>query len=66
MGSFRGGSKKKKQSSDFRSPEVGISDNTICQIHLYPLDNAILIIWIVIYPVDSASQRLNNEGLINE
>ena len=35
-------------------------------INLYPRNNAIglttLIRWIVIYPVDSAIQRLNNPG----
>ena len=29
------------------------------------LVSQILILWIVIYPVDSAIQRLNNRGLIN-
>ena len=29
------------------------------------LVSLILIRWIVIYPVDSAIQRLNNRGLVN-
>ena len=42
-------------------------DSAIHRIKIYPMDNAIdfliLIRWIVIYPVDSAIQRLNNRGL---
>ena len=41
-------------------------DSAIDRIKIYPVDNAmvslILIRWIVIYPVDSAIQRLNNQG----
>ena len=41
-------------------------DSAIDRIKIYPVDNAmvslILIRWIVIYPEDSAIQRLNNQG----
>ena len=36
--------------------------NAIHQINHYPLVSPIFIRWIVIYPVDSAIQRLNNPG----
>ena len=43
-------------------------DKDIHWINLYPLDSQlvslILIRWIVICPVDSAIQRLNNPGLV--
>ena len=51
------------------APVVQKVDNATHRINHYPLDNAIgfsnhmLIRWIVIYPVDSAIQLLNNWGL---
>ena len=46
-----------------------LHDSAIHRIKIYSVDNAIssliLICWIVIYPVDSAMQRLNNRGLMN-
>ena len=39
------------------------------RINIYPVDSAlvflILMRWLVIYPMDSAIQRLNNRGLSN-
>ena len=40
-------------------------------IKIYPVDNSIgflimLICWIVIHPVDSAIQRLNNQGQLEK
>ena len=49
-----------------QAPVVQTSDSAIHRINLYLLDTVaqlvslILIHWIVIYPVDSAIQRLNN------
>jgi len=44
-------------------------DSAIHRIKIYSVDNAIsspiLIHWIVIHPVDSAIQRLNNGGLVD-
>ena len=41
--------------------------NAITRINLYPVNDAFdfltLVRWIVIYPVDSAIQCLNNQGL---
>jgi len=43
-------------------------DNGIQQINLYPVHNTIgfpnTFHWVVIYPVDSAIQHLNNRGLV--
>ena len=47
-------------------------DSDIQQINLYPVHSAIILLislilihWLVIHPVDSASQRLNNNwGLV--
>ena len=46
-------------------------DSDIQQINLYPVHSAIILLlslilihWLVIHPVDSASQRLNNWGLV--
>ena len=48
---------------------VQTSDSAIHRINHYPADSVlisgILIRWIVIYPVDSAIQRLNNRGLMD-
>ena len=50
------------------APVVQTSDSAIHRINHYPADSVlisgILIRWIVIYPVDSAIQRLNNRGLV--
>ena len=43
-------------------------DSAIQRVNHYPADNAIILFpvirirWIVIYPVDSTIQRLNNQG----
>ena len=52
----------------FLTPVVKEVDNTIHRINHYPLDSAlfvslILMRWIVIYPVNTAIQLLNNWGL---
>ena len=46
-------------------------DSDIQQINLYPVHSAIILLislilipWLVIHPVDSASQRLNYWGLV--
>ena len=48
------------------APVVQTLGSAIHQINLYPADSVIdfrnTIRWIVIYPVDSAIQRLNNRG----
>ena len=46
-----------------------VHDNAIHLINFYPVDSAILvslilIYWIVIYPVDSALQHLNNRDQV--
>ena len=50
-----------------QAPVVQTLDSTIHLINLCSVDNEIgfliLIHWIVIYPVDSTIQRLNNPGL---
>ena len=43
------------------APVVQTLVSAIHQINLYPAD---IIRWIVIYPADSAIQRLNNRGLV--
>ena len=43
------------------APVVQTLVSPIHQINLYPAD---IIRWIVIYPADSAIQRLNNRGLV--
>ena len=50
------------------APVVQTLDSGIHRIKIYPLGGAlwvslILIHWIVIYPMDTAIQRLNNRGL---
>ena len=49
---------------------VQTSDSAIHRINHYPADSVlisgILIRWIVIYPVDSAIQRLNNQGQMSK
>ena len=44
-------------------------DSTIHRIKIYSVDNVIsspiLIHWIVIHPVDTGIQRLNNRGLVD-
>ena len=49
------------------APVVQTSDSAIHRINHYPadsvIDSVILIRWIVIYPLDSAIQLLNNWGL---
>ena len=52
----------------FLTPVVQKVDNTIHRINHYPLDSALLVFlilmrWIVIYPVNTAIQLLNNWGL---
>ena len=55
--------------SPFKSlaPVAQTLDSTIHWTKHYPLDNLVLlvfILWIAIYPVDSAIHRLNNWGLV--
>ena len=52
-----------------QAPAVQTLDSAIHPLNHYPADSVILISvilihWIVIYPVDSAIQRLNNRGQI--
>ena len=54
----------------FTAPVVRRVDSAINWINCYPLGIAqlvlvILILWIAIYPVDSAIQLLNNRELVN-
>ena len=44
----------------YLAPVVQNVDNTIYRINVYPLNSAILIHWIVVYPVDSGIQLLKN------
>ena len=44
----------------YLAPIVQNVDNAIHRINVYPLNSAILIHWIVIYPVDSGIQLLKN------
>ena len=64
-------SSRVKRKSFYRKSEllalvVQTLDSAIHRIKIYPvvtqLVSLILIHWIVIYPVDSAIQRLNNRG----
>ena len=47
-----------------QAPLVQTLNSAIHRIYFYPVDNAngFPIRWIVIYPVDSAIQQLNNWG----
>ena len=55
-------------SLDTQGQVVRKVDNAIHRINLYPVDNIILVSflilihWVVIYLVDSAIQGLNNQG----
>ena len=57
-----------KREGEDLAPVVQTLDSAINRINHYPADSVIdfrntYIHWIVIYPVDSAIQRLNNRGL---
>ena len=54
-----------------QAPVVQTLDSAVHRINHYPADSVLLISvilthWIVIYPVDSATQRLNNWGQSGE
>ena len=48
----------------FQAAVVQTLDSAIHRIKIYPMVSLILICWIVIYPVNSAIQRLNNQGQV--
>ena len=63
--------KRKERSTKVLAPVVQNVDKAIRWLNLYVVDNAIsfpitLIHWIVIYPVNSAIHRLNNQSLVGE
>ena len=61
----------KSEAAKVLAPVVQNVDKAIRWLNLYVVDNAIsfpitLIHWIVIYPVDSAIHRLNNQSMVSE
>ena len=63
--------KRKERSAKVLAPVVQNVDKAVRWLNLYVVENAIsfpitLIHWIVIYPVDSAIHRLNNQSMVSE